>query len=154
VTSGVSAGAGSRVGVAVVGHGACASALLSAARGILGEGALSDLVTIDAGLGDTAKHELAPQVCAAIEAADTGAGVLVLVDLPGASPCQCAQREGLGHGVVVLAGLNLAMLLKLAGLDRASMTPAELAAACGDSGQRAVAVCSAPPQTDHGELSS
>jgi mannose/fructose-specific phosphotransferase system component IIA len=45
-----------------------------------------------------------------------------------------------GHPLSVVAGLNLAMLLKLATLDRAAMSPAELAAACSDSGRRAIAV--------------
>jgi len=73
--------------------------------------------------------------------------VLVLVDLLGASPCQCAQREGAGHDVVVLSGLNLAMLLKLAVLDRHDKSPAELAEACAASGKNAVAVRGVPRPT-------
>lgn len=128
------------VGVAIVGHGRSASVLLDAARGILGDAALVGVVAIDAGDGETAEHSLEPEVCAAIERADVGAGVLVLVDLVGASPCRCAQRDAVEHGVVVLGGLNLAMLLKLGAVNRGSMSPAQLATACADSARRAVAV--------------
>lgn len=130
------------VGVAIVGHGSSATTLLEAARGIVGGDALADIVAVDAGAGET--PSLAPQVCTAIEQLDHGHGVLVLVDLLGASPCQCAQREGVGHDVVVLSGLNLAMLLKLAVLDRKTKTPAELAEACAASGKNAVAVRMVP----------
>ena len=125
-----------RVGVAIVGHGLTASGLLEAARGILGVPGLPSVVAVDAGKGAT--PALASQVCAAIDEVDEGRGVLVIVDLLGASPCQCAQREGDGHEVVMLGGLNLAMLLKLAALDRTRASPAELADACQDSGRRSV----------------
>jgi len=71
----------------------------------------------------------------------------MLVDLMGASPCMCGRREGGGHEIVMLSGLNLAMLLKLSSLDRAMASPAELADACAESGQRAVSV-TAPPRSE------
>ena len=126
------------VGIAVVWHGATASELLAAARGIVQDGSLDDVLAIDAGLGET--PQLGPRLCDAITAADHGRGVVVLVDLLGASPCQCAQREASGHELVVLAGLNLAMLLKLARIDRDKLDPAGVAQACADSGRRAVEV--------------
>jgi mannose PTS system EIIA component len=127
-----------RVGVAVVGHGDTASRLLAAAREILADGALEGVVAIDAGVGET--PELGPELCAAIERLDEGVGVVVLVDLLGASPCQCATRVGMGHEFAVLSGLNLAMLLKLATLDRRALGPVEIAEACADSGHRSVQV--------------
>jgi PTS system mannose-specific IIA component len=126
------------VGIAVVGHGATASELLAAARGIVDDGSLDDVLAIDAGLGETPL--LGPKLCDAITAADHGRGVLVLVDLLGASPCQCAQRQATGHELVVLSGLNLAMLLKLARIDRVRLDAAGVAEACADSGRRAVEV--------------
>lgn len=126
------------VGVVVVGHGCTASALLAAARGILGPQTLPDVVAVDAGEGET--PDLSEAICAAIDTADQGRGVAILVDLVGASPCNCAQRQGDGHEIGVVAGLNLAMLLKLAALDRRTLGPAELASACADTGQRAVTV--------------
>jgi mannose PTS system EIIA component len=132
------------VGVAIVGHGDTASRLLEAARGIVDSPALDDVVAVDAGIGET--PALGARLCDAIEEQDHGRGVVVLVDLLGASPCRCAQREGDGHGLCVVSGLNLAMLLKLAGLDRDKLSAEQVAAACADSGRRAVMVT--PPREE------
>jgi PTS system mannose-specific IIA component len=125
------------VGVAIVGHGSTASELLAAARAIV-PGHLDDVFALDAGEGDT--PAFAERLCSAINRADQGRGVLLLVDLLGASPCQCARKEGAGHDFAVVSGLNLAMLLKVAILDRTSLSLSEIAAACADSGTRSIEV--------------
>lgn len=130
------------VGVVIVGHGSTASQLLEAARGIVGSGSLDDVVAVDAGAGQT--PELAQRLVEVIAGADRGAGVLLVVDLLGASPCSCGLRGGAGHALALLSGLNLAMLLKLANLDRRSLSPLELAAACAASAQRSVTI--RPPE--------
>jgi PTS system mannose-specific IIA component len=124
------------VGVVVVGHAHSASALVTAAEGILG--APLSVIAVDAGAGEDA--DLRTRMCDAVAAADQGAGVLLLADMFGSSPCACGMRIAAGHPLAVLAGLNLAMLLKLATLDRATRTPAELAEACADSARRAITV--------------
>lgn len=136
------------VGVVVVGHGRSASALVGAAEGVLG--AKLPVIAVDAGAGEDA--DLRARMCDAVAAADAGAGVLLLADMFGSSPCACGMRIAAGHPLAVLAGLNLAMLLKLATLDRAARTPAELADACAESARKAVSVIgknasppSAPP---------
>jgi mannose/fructose-specific phosphotransferase system component IIA len=126
------------VGVVVVGHGRSASALLGAAEGIVGPVALEGVIAVDADLGETA--ELRARMCEAVVAADRGEGVLLIADMFGASPCSCGIRMASGHPLSVVAGLNLAMLLKLATLDRSALGPAELATACSESGRRAIAV--------------
>ncbi|MGH1348257.1 MAG: PTS sugar transporter subunit IIA [Nannocystales bacterium] len=131
------------VGVVLVGHGETASHLLRAAQGIAAPGSLDGVVALDAGPGDSDSFTAA--MCEALDRVDGGQGVLLLVDLLGASPCQCGHREGKTHHVVVLSGLNLAMLLKLSSLDRASSTAEELAEACACSAQRSVCVSPAPP---------
>jgi len=128
------------IGIAVVGHGTTASQLLAAARTILGADALPDVIAIDAGPGET--PDLSDAMCGAISVADRGRGVLVLVDLLGASPCQCVQREAQGHPMAVVAGLNLAMLLKVVNLDRSRLELTDLATACADAGHRAIAITS------------
>lgn len=125
------------VGVVLVGHGDSASRLLAAARAIVPEG-LEDLIAVDAGAGQT--PELEQTLCDGIEAADRGRGVLLMVDLLGSSPCRCGMREADGHALSTLSGLNLAMLLKLASLDRTALELAELAEACAESGRRAIVV--------------
>ena len=142
-TSGASSGASSgaapvAVGVVLVGHGRTASELLAAATGIVGPEALEGVQAVDAGKGQTPKLDAA--LCEVLEKADAGAGVLLVVDLWGASPCSCAQRQATGRRVAILSGLNLAMLLKLAAYDRRSIEPEALARACADSGRRAVDV--------------
>jgi mannose/fructose-specific phosphotransferase system component IIA len=132
----------SRVGVVVVGHGETASHLLRAAKGIVSPDALEGVVALDAGVGDS--ERFTSTMCAVLDEVDQGQGVLMLIDLMGASPCQCGRREGQTHHVVLLSGLNLAMLLKLSSLDREAGTPESLAEACAQSGQRAVSVSPVP----------
>lgn len=135
-----------KVGVAVVAHGDTASHLLEAAQGILGDrGDFDGVVAVDAGLGETPR--LGKTLCNVLDTVDRGRGVVVLVDLLGASPCQCATREGASHGVTVLSGLNLAMLLKVGSSDRARLSAIEVAQACADSAQRAVQVTGLPDST-------
>ena len=126
-----------KCGVVLISHGHTATALLEAARAIVpGEG-LADVVALDAGIGQT--PELRIKVCAAIERVDEGRGILLLADLMGSSPCMCGIAESAGHGIAVVAGLNLAMLTKLALLDRRS-SPRELAEACADTARRSIIV--------------
>ncbi len=132
------------VGVVLVGHGRTASALLEAARGVLGEGALPDAVAVDAGVGETG--ELRARLAAALAAADRGAGVLLVADVYGASPCSCGIREAAGP-LVVLSGLGLGVLLKLASLDREGTDPETIARACAESAKRALAVHVPPGAT-------
>jgi PTS system mannose-specific IIA component len=131
------------VGVVLLGHGRSASELLAAAEGIVGPEMVAGIRAVDAGRGETPK--LGRELCDVLDEADTGAGVLVLVDLWGASPCSCAQREAQDHCAVILSGLNLAMLLKVAALDRHELSPQALAHACADSGRRAVQVVEMSP---------
>lgn len=127
-----------RVGLAILAHGSTASTLLAAARGILPPGMLDGVIAIDAGLGETPTFSDA--VCAAIERVDRGRGVVVLVDLYGASPCQCARREAVGHAMLVVSGLSLAMLIKGAGVDRVNTDVQDVARACAEAGHRAIEI--------------
>ncbi len=124
-------------GVVLIGHGQTASALLEAARAIVPGAGLDGVIAIDAGAGKTPAMREA--VCHAIESVDEGGGVLMLADLLGSSPCSCGMSESAGHGFAVVTGLNLAMLVKLATLDRAA-TPRALADACAAAANRSVCV--------------
>lgn len=132
------------VGAVLVGHGRSASELLAAATGIVGPDALRAVVAVDAGEGETPR--LGAELCDVIAQVDAGVGVLVLVDLWGASPCSCAQREARAteRNIVTLSGLNLAMILKLAALDRGALDVEALARGCADSGRRAVQIVTKP----------
>lgn len=126
------------VGVAIVGHGTTASQLLAAARIIAPSPFLEDIIAVDAGAGQTPRLD-ADMVCT-VRTIDRGRGVVLLVDLLGASPCRCAQKQRCERELVVLSGLNLAMLLKLAALDRTQLSPTEVAQACADSAHRSISV--------------
>jgi PTS system mannose-specific IIA component len=68
------------------------------------------------------------RIDAAVHRLDEGRGVLVLVDLQGSTPCNCAvQVKQSGANVEILCGLSLPMLVKVAASDRERMLPAELA---------------------------
>ncbi len=126
------------VGVVLVGHGNSASHLLTAARAILPGGMLDDVVSVDAGVGQT--PELEATLIETVREIDAGRGVVLMVDLLGSSPCSCTLRSSIGHDFSVVSGLNLAMLLKLATLDRHDTTIHELAEQMADSGRKAVVV--------------
>jgi PTS system ascorbate-specific IIA component len=98
----------------VVAHVPLASALESCARHVLG-------TSTHLHLFDIAPHECAsdssPRLAAEIIAADQGEGVLILTDLPGATPSNIAvAASGLaqaqGVSCRVLGGVNASMLLK------------------------------------------
>lgn len=125
------------VGVVLVAHGRTASALLAAARSVLGASSLPAVVAVDAGAGETA--DLRTRLGAALAAAERGRGVLLLADVYGASPCACGIREAAGP-LVVLSGLGLGMLLKLASVDREDSDPEAVASAVAESARRAIAV--------------
>lgn len=99
------------VGVLVVAHGEMASGLLDAARMIVGDQeallalSLQEMEDVE---GLMAKVE------EAIAQVDTGDGVLVLVDLPGASPFNASARIAMQReGIEVVTGVNLPMLAEL-----------------------------------------
>lgn len=99
------------VGILVVAHGEMASGLLDAARMIVGDQeallalSLQEMEDVE-GLMD--------KVEGAISQVDTGEGVLVLVDLPGASPFNASARIAMQReGIEVVTGVNLPMLAEL-----------------------------------------
>jgi PTS system mannose-specific IIA component len=99
------------VGIVIVCHGAMTDGLLDAARMIVGE---------QEGMAGVALKEsddiesLMERVAAAVEEVDAGDGVLVLVDVFGASPFNASARLAMTRdGMEVLTGVSLPMLLEL-----------------------------------------
>jgi PTS system mannose-specific IIA component len=104
---------GTLVGIVIVSHGDMAEGLLDAARMIVGE--QEGIVTVSLREMD-AVEGLMERVAAAIEKVDSSDGVLVLVDLFGASPFNASARlamEG-DSKIEVIAGVSLPMLVELA----------------------------------------
>ena len=124
------------VGVLVVAHGEMAAGLLDAARMIVGEQeallalSLQEMEDVE---GLMAKVE------EAISQVDGGEGVLVLVDLPGASPFNASARIAMTReGIEVITGVNLPMLAELLVLREGSSLEelVDIAKEAGTSGVR------------------
>ena len=121
------------VGVLLLTHEAMGAALISAARHVLGKLPLPvDVVEVaatadpDATLTHAAAHA---------RGLDTGAGVLVLTDLYGATPCNVAQRlPSLGITTHCVSGLNLPMLLRVLNYPEQSLDELAQTAASGGRG--------------------
>jgi mannose PTS system EIIA component len=117
------------IGVVVVTHGQLATELVNAAEMISGD--LPRFAAVSIGWHDdveTAREAIA----AAIERVQGGAGVLVLTDMFGGTPSNLGITFLAEGRVEVITGVNLPMLLKLAGLRSSGSGSSGL----GDSGQR------------------
>lgn len=129
------------VGIVVAAHGHLAEELVSTARGIVGELTHTTTCSVQPG---AALEDIRAQMKRAVEAVDTGEGVLVLVDLLGGSPCTqgltlCTQTR---THLEVVSGVNLPMLLKAASLRAASPPLGELAQQLVAYGQRTITIAS------------
>lgn len=125
-----------RVGLVVVTHGEGARAFLDAVEGILGPLPGAEAVNISMEENFDGTLDLVGKAC---ERADSGAGVVILVDLQGSSPYQAcmAMLDG-SFPAEVVCGVNLPMLLKLATMDRRELRPAEMAQMLRDVGRRSI----------------
>lgn len=115
--------------VILITHGAAGRAMVAAVEEFVGPVHVV-IAEIEIGAGG-------PAVATAIEGiADKIAGkrALYLVDLDGSTACRLCQAYG-----VVLTGVNLAMLMKLATCDRV-LSSEELAGQLQQTGQRSILV--------------
>jgi mannose PTS system EIIA component len=110
------------IGVVVVTHGQLATELVNATETIVGD--LPRFVAVSIGwhedTGD-AREEIAQ----AVGRVDQGQGVLILTDMFGGTPCNLAMTFLTENKVEVITGVNVPMLIKLAGLqERAGLLDA------------------------------
>jgi PTS system mannose-specific IIA component len=149
------------IGVVVVTHGQLATELVNAAEMIVGE--LSGFVAVSIGWHDdveTAREASA----AALARVARPAGVIVLTDMFGGTPANLGMPFLAEQQVEVITGVNLPMLLKLAGLRQANSL-LQAAQQTRESGRNAIWVASdlmrgtptkdapppSPPQPGRGE---
>ena len=129
---------GPAIGLVLVTHGQLASALRAALEHVVGplEGVAT--VCIDA---DDDMETRRRDILAGVRAVDAGQGVIVLTDMFGGTPSNLAISIMGKASVEVIAGVNLPMLVKLAGLrDSASLNDA--AAAAEQAGRKYIRIAS------------
>ena len=131
-----------KVGLLLVTHEGVGQALLANAERMLGGQPLATRV-VEAG-EDTDLDALVAAAEAAREVLDTGAGVLVLTDLYGATPSNAARRLAVRPGCRVVAGLSLPMLVRV--LNYPNLPLEELAQKALSGGRDGVLLCDPPSE--------
>jgi len=100
------------VGILLLTHSGVGPSLLGTARGIVGPLPLKT-AAVEAGFGEGPEQVLI-RASAAMRELETGAGVLVLTDVYGATPSNVAAKlANLGGRVRRVAGASLPMLLRI-----------------------------------------
>ena len=101
------------IGMILVTHGHLADEFVHAMEHVVG--AQSAVKTVCIGPNDDMEARRA-EIRAAIGDVDSGDGAIVLTDLFGGTPSNLAISVMTGNGIEVIAGVNLPMLIKLAGV--------------------------------------
>ena len=99
------------IGIILVTHDNIGVELLKATHAIVGPQAQAQAITI--GMHDD-MSACRDQILSAIKTVNSGKGVVILVDMFGGTPSNLAIASMPMSNVVVLAGVNLPMLIKLA----------------------------------------
>ena len=104
------------VGMLIVTHGRLGEGLLDAMQMIAGPQEKVDFVSLKEG---DSIDELKERILNAVKILDDGSGVLVFVDMFGASPSNAAAYL-LNENVEVITGVNLPMLLEIVSFRESS----------------------------------
>jgi PTS system ascorbate-specific IIA component len=98
------------IGVLIIAHGSLGDSLVQAVTHVLGARP-AQFEVFDVAASDD-PIALLPRARAAVEALDSGEGVLVFSDLYGATPCNLAVKLAHAGRVEVVSGVNLPMLVR------------------------------------------
>jgi PTS system mannose-specific IIA component len=126
------------IGVIVVTHGQLATELVNSAEMIVGQ--LPGFAAVSIGWHEDTQ-EARDEIRAAIERVRDDAGVLLLTDMFGGTASNLAMTFLETDKVEVVTGVNLPMLIKLAGL-KSSASLIEVARDLGQDGRNAIWVAS------------
>jgi PTS system mannose-specific IIA component len=105
------------IGVVVVTHGQLATELLNAAETIVGD--LPRFTAVSIGWHEDTQ-DARDEIARAVDRVQQGDGVLILTDMFGGTPANLAMTFLSEDKVEVLTGVNLPMLIKLAGANAGS----------------------------------
>jgi len=126
------------IGLILVTHGCLADEFVRAMEHVVG--AQADVATVCIGPNDdmeARRHEISE----AIARVDTGSGAVILTDLFGGTPSNLAISLLERGKTEVIAGINLPMLIRLAGA-RKDLDLASAAAAARDAGRNYITMAS------------
>jgi PTS system mannose-specific IIA component len=126
------------IGVVVVTHGQLATELVNGAETIVGD--LPRFAAVSIGWHEDTQ-EARDEIAAAIDRVRQDGGVLILTDMFGGTPCNLAMTFLTPGAVEVVTGVNLPMLIKLAGLT-AEADLLTVARELRDQGRNAIWVAS------------
>jgi PTS system mannose-specific IIA component len=132
------------IGVVVVTHGQLAAELVNAAEAIIGD--LPQFAAVSIGWHDDV-DDAREEIRQAITRVQGPSGVLVLTDMFGGTPSNLALTFLEANRVEILTGVNLPILIKLAGLQTSSDLPA-VAREIREAGRNAIWVASELLRTD------
>ena len=126
------------IGLVIVTHGRLADEFVAAMEHVVGPQKLVETVCI----GPEDNMETRRQdIIAAVAAAETGDGVIVLTDMFGGTPSNLAISILEEATIEVIAGVNLPLLVKLAGVRKSSDMQTAVAEAC-DAGRKYIKLAS------------
>jgi PTS system mannose-specific IIA component len=126
------------IGIILVTHGRLADEFVHAMEHVVGPQA--DVATVCIGPSDDMEQRR-KDIARAIKAVDSGNGVVLLTDLFGGTPSNLAISLLQRGKTEVIAGINLPMLIRLAGA-RKDMTLSAAASAARDAGRNYITVAS------------
>lgn len=126
------------IGLILVTHGDLADHFVEAMEHVVG--AQEAIATVCIGPNDDMEARRA-EIAAAIEQVDSGKGAVILTDLFGGTPSNLAISLLDAGRVEVIAGINLPMLIRLAGA-RKSMSVTEAVGAARDAGRNYITIAS------------
>lgn len=126
------------IGIVLVTHGRLAEEFLAATEHVVGAQAAAEAICI--GPDDDMEQRRA-DIIAAVQRVDGGSGVIILTDMFGGTPSNLAISVMQPKKVDVVAGVNLPMLIKLAGV-RANSDLATAVSQVREAGQKYIHVAS------------
>ena len=126
------------IGMILVTHGRLAEEFVHAMEHVVGEQA--DIAAVCIGPNDDMEKRR-KEIAEAIRRVDTGSGAIVLTDLFGGTPSNLAISLMKAGKVEVIAGINLPMLIRLAGA-RKCMGLEDAARAARDAGRNYITIAS------------
>lgn len=126
------------IGIVLVTHGRLAEEFLAATEHVVGAQASAEAICI--GPDDDMEQRRA-DIIAAVQRVDGGSGVIILTDMFGGTPSNLAISVMQPKKVDVVAGVNLPMLIKLAGV-RANSDLASAVSQVREAGQKYIHVAS------------